>query len=125
MFDSSSVLYVMIEEDQDSFSLFDCLEALKLKHFLVYFHPNEIIIISLTSMVNLSDKLVRYSTEKIKEINIKKGWFKSKLHLVINNIFFTILNCFLLVKWQNQNLKNILNTYRFFERDKNNFSPLI
>lgn len=73
MFDISSVLYVMIEEDQDSFSLFDCLEALKLKHFLVYFHPNEIIIISLTGMVNLSDKLVRYPTEKIKEINIKKG----------------------------------------------------
>ena len=123
MFDISSVLYVMIEEDQDSFSLFDCLEALKLKHFLVYFHPNEIIIISLTSMVNLSDKLVRYPTEKIDEIKR----FKSKLHLVINNkkYIFTVPNRFLLVKWQNQNLKNILNTYRFFESDKNNFSPLI
>ena len=123
MFDISSVLYIMIEEDQDSFSLFDCLEALKLKHFLVYFHPNEIIIISLTSMVNLSDKLVRYPTEKIDEIKR----FKSKLHLVINNkkYIFTVPNRFLLVKWQNQNLKNILNTYRFFESDKNNFSPLI
>ena len=123
MFDSSSILYVMIEEDQDSFSLFDCLEALKLKHFLVYFHPNEIIIISLTGMVNLSDKLVRYPTEKIDEIKR----FKSKLHLVINNkkYIFTVPNRFLLVKWQNQNLKNILNTYRFFESDKNNFSPLI
>lgn len=123
MFDISSVLYVMIEEDQDSFSLFDCLEALKLKHFLVYFHPNEIIIISLTGMVNLSDKLVRYPTEKIDEIKR----FKSKLHLVINNkkYIFTVPNRFLLVKWQNQNLKNILNTYRFFESDKNNFSPLI
>lgn len=123
MFDISSVLYVMIEEDQDSFPLFDCLEALKLKHFLVYFHPNEIIIISLTGMVNLSDKLVRYPTEKIDEIKR----FKSKLHLVINNkkYIFTVPNRFLLVKWQNQNLKNILNTYRFFESDKNNFSPLI
>jgi len=123
MFDISSVLYIMIEEDQDSFSLFDCLEALKLKHFLVYFHPNEIIIISLTGMVNLSDKLVRYPTEKIDEIKR----FKSKLHLVINNkkYIFTVPNRFLLVKWQNQNLKNILNTYRFFESDKNNFSPLI
>lgn len=94
-----------------------------MKHFLVYFHPNEIIIISLTGMVNLSDKLVRYPTEKIDEIKR----FKSKLHLVINNkkYIFTVPNRFLLVKWQNQNLKNILNTYRFFESDKNNFSPLI
>ena len=94
-----------------------------MKHFLFYFHPNEIIIISLTGMVNLSDKLVRYPTEKIDEIKR----FKSKLHLVINNkkYIFTVPNRFLLVKWQNQNLKNILNTYRFFESDKNNFSPLI
>ena len=74
-------------------------------------------------MVNLSDKLVRYPTEKSDEIKR----FKSKLHLVINNkkYIFTVPNRFLLVKWQNQNLKNILNTYRFFESDKNNFSPLI
>lgn len=113
-FNSSSVIYGSIHPKLWRFALFQGAAAFDIKHYLIYFKSDEIILIGLTLAGDLTNDVIRIPVTSISNFKFKKGWITSKLEFTLaeNKRYpFIVPNFVFIAKWQKPNLTHIVSTY--------------
>lgn len=113
-FNSSSVIYGSIHPKLWKFALFQGAAVDDIKHYLIYFNSDEIILIGLTLTADLTNNVIRIPMTSISNLKFKKGWITSKLEFTMagNKRYpFIVPNFVITAKWQKPNLTNIVTTY--------------
>lgn len=112
-FDDKSILYILKDASLWQYILFNFFATLLIKHYLIYFQPNQIILIKLTILGDLTKNIKKIPMEKITNLQFKRGTIRSKLSFMVDNqkFEFKLPNLLLVGKWQKANLKQIINDY--------------
>jgi hypothetical protein len=112
-FDSSSVLYGMINAKAWQYILFSGFATLCIKHLLIYFNAEKIILIGLSLSADLTDSITVIPMTKITDLSFKKGIIRGELTFTYeqNKYSIKVPNFIVTAKWQKDNLKNILERY--------------
>lgn len=113
-FNSSSVIYGSIHPKLWKFALFQGAAVDDIKHYLIYFNSDEIILIGLTLTADLTNNVIRIPMTSISNLKFKKGWITNKLEFTMagNKRYpFIVPNFVITAKWQKPNLTNIVTTY--------------
>ncbi|QYN44168.1 hypothetical protein GYM75_04535 [Gilliamella sp. ESL0441] len=113
-FNSSSVIYGCIHPKLWKFALYQGLAALDIKHFLIYFDSNEIILVGLTLTGDLTNNVIRIPMTSISNLKFKKGWINNHFEFTTSEnkrYPFKVPKFVLIAKWQKPNLANIMTTY--------------
>ena len=87
--------------------------GLFIKHLLIYFNAEKIILIGLTLNTNLTDAITVIPMTEVSELSFKSGFIRGKLTFKFKQKKYLIKvpNFILVAKWQKRNLKNILQRY--------------
>lgn len=111
--DQSSIIYGMINAKAWQYALLSGLATLFIRHILIYFNAEKIILIGLTANANLSESITVIPMTKITSLSFKTGFFRGELTFIYEQQKYTfkIPNFILAAKWQKNNLKNILQRY--------------
>lgn len=113
-FNSSSIIYGSIHPKLWRFALFQGAAAFDIKHYLIYFNSDEIILIGLTLGADLTNDVIRIPITSISNFKFKKGWITSKFEFTMagNKRYpFIVPNFVFIAKWQKPNLTHIVSTY--------------
>ena len=112
-FDSSSILYGSIDAKLWLKIVITQFSGLFIKHLLIYFNAEKIILIGLTLNTNLTDAITVIPMTEISELSFKSGFIRGKLTFKFKQKEYLIKvpNFILVAKWQKRNLKNILQRY--------------
>ncbi|MGE9547996.1 hypothetical protein [Snodgrassella sp. CS2] len=103
----------MINAKAWQYALLSGLATLFIRHILIYFNAEKIILIGLTANANLSESITVIPMTKITNLSYKTGFFRGELTFIYEQQKYTfkIPNFILAAKWQKNNLKNILQRY--------------
>lgn len=112
-FDRSSILWGYIDAKLWQYTLFSGFAVFDIKNFLIYFSPEEIILIGITTLGDFSQTIIKIPMSDITHLNLKTGLIQSKLKFTFNNenYIFKIPNFVVVAKWQKANLITITTTY--------------
>lgn len=113
-FNSSLVIYGSSHPKLWKFALFQGAAVDDIKHYLISFNSDEIILIGLTLTADLTNNVIRIPMTSISNLKFKKGWITSKLEFTMagNKRYpFIVPNFVITAKWQKPNLTNIVTTY--------------
>lgn len=112
-FDSSSIIYGMINAKAWQYALFSGLATLGIKHLLIYFNAEKIILIGLSLTANLTQSITVIPMTKVSDLSFKKGIFRGEITFTFEQKKYQIKvpNFIVAAKWLKGNLKNILERY--------------
>lgn len=112
-FDDKSILYISKDSSLWQYVFYNFFVLFLIKHYLIYFQSDQIILIELTKLGDLTKNIKKIPMEKISNIQFKRGIICSKLSFMVDNekFQFKMPNYLLNEKWQEANLENIIGNY--------------